>query len=66
MTIYDNKARVIEDINDHTITGNQPERYDPRYTIAEIGGQDSLDGEQVRLTINIGSQEAGARNLLHI
>ena len=60
MTIYDNKARIIEDINDHTITGNQPERYDPRYTLAEIGGQDTLNGEQVRFTINLGSTEAGA------
>jgi len=60
MTIYDKKARVIEDINDHTITGNQPEQYDPRYTLTEIGAQDTLDGEEVRFTINLGSTEAGA------
>ena len=43
MTIYSNEAK------------NPDGSYDPIYTLAEIGAQNTLNGKQVRLTINTGS-----------
>ena len=43
MTIYANEAKQLDG------------SYDPIYTLAEIGAQDTLNGKKVRLTINTGS-----------
>ena len=49
MTIYSNRAKP---------TGSSLERhaaaYDPRYTLIEIGADDSLNGRQVTLTLRAG------------
>ena len=60
MTIYDNKARLIPSLASHEKTQNDGQYYDPRYTIAEVGAQDALDGQEIRFTVNIGSQFANA------
>ena len=45
MTIYSNNAKLD--------TGG----YDPKYTLAEIGAQETLNGETVRLILNVGMGE---------
>ena len=60
MTIYDNRARLIQNLPSHDKTENDGQYYDPRYTIAEIGAQDTLNGQEVRVTVNIGSAFVGA------
>lgn len=58
MTIYANEARTFSDNNEirnsSKITDHS-KNYDPRYTLMEIGSQDTLDGEIVRLIVNTGS-----------
>jgi hypothetical protein len=50
MTIYANEARsfVAGAEMDHT-------KYDPRYILAEIGAQETLNGQFIRLTLNSGT-----------
>lgn len=55
MTIYANEARDIADLSNHKKTDNESQFYDPRYTIIEIGAQETLNGQTVRLTVNSGS-----------
>ena len=54
MTIYTNEARVINSMSDHSKTDNESNFYDPRYSIIEIGAQNSLNGQLIRLTVNSG------------
>lgn len=50
MTIYANEARPF-------VSGQEMDHYDydPRYVIAEIGAQETLNGQVVKLTINYGT-----------
>lgn len=56
MTIYADEARTIPSMENHTKTDNESTFYDPRYTIMEIGAQDTLNGQMIRLTVNSGSK----------
>jgi hypothetical protein len=58
MTIYANEAREFspEDLAKHIPNGQGAELYDPRYTIMEIGAQDTLEGHMVRVTVNSGQR----------
>lgn len=51
MTIYAKEARILPSGHDPEGTGHS-QSYDPRYTIIEIGAQDVLNGEKVKLVIN--------------
>jgi len=51
MTIYSNEART----STGTPTGEGARHYDPLYTLMEIGAQETLEGELVRLTLNAGN-----------
>ena len=66
MTIYTNEARVISDIATHEKVDNESQFYDPRYTIMEIGAQNTLDGHLVRLTVNSGSSVAGSNETCYV
>tara|TARA_B100001093_G_scaffold339651_1_gene324412 strand:- start:2752 stop:4974 length:2223 start_codon:yes stop_codon:yes gene_type:complete len=60
MTIYADEARIIESIENHEKTDNESAFYDPRYTIMEVGAQNTLNGQLVRVTVNSGSKVADA------
>ena len=60
MTIYDNKARPNIDELTHNKTENEGQYYNPAYTIGEVGAQDTLNGQEVRVTVNIGSKYPNA------
>ena len=53
MTIYANEARP-------NAAGQEMDsfEYDPRYILAEIGGQDTLNGETIKLTLNYATARA--------
>ena len=50
MTIYSNEARPH-------VEGQEMDQfdYDPRYVLAEIGAQDTLNGETIKVTLNYGT-----------
>lgn len=56
LTIYADEARPMsaEFLATHDPTGVGAHLYDPRYTLMEIGAQDVLEGQPVRITINSG------------
>jgi len=66
MTIYADEARVIESIENHEKTDNESAFYDPRYTIMEIGAQNTLNGQLVRVTVNSGSKVANAPETCYV
>jgi hypothetical protein len=66
MTIYADEARVITDIVTHEKVDNESQFYDPRYTLMEIGAQNTLDGHHVRLTVNSGSSVVGAKETCYV
>ena len=53
MTIYANEARP-------NAVGQEMDSfdYDPRYILAEIGGQDTLNGETIKMTLNYATARA--------
>ena len=56
MTIYTNEARQIpESWTSGNKTENESQFYDPRYTLMEIGAQNTLNGTMVRITVNSGN-----------
>lgn len=56
MTIYANEARQIpSNWTNSNKTENESQFYDPRYTLMEIGAQNTLNGSTVRLTVNSGN-----------
>lgn len=60
MTIYADEARTIESIENHEKTDNESGFYDPRYTLMEVGAQNTLNGQLVRVTVNSGSKISDA------
>jgi len=66
MTIYADEARIIESIENHEKTDNESAFYDPRYTIMEVGAQNTLNGQLVRVTVNSGSKIANAPETCYV
>ena len=59
MTIYANEARQIPSSwTNSDKSENESQFYDPRYTLMEIGAQNTLNGSTVRLTVNSGNTTA--------